>query len=296
MPGPMTFQSFASTVWAFLCPQPETDARLNPPPIFDTYGQALNTIRNTQDDELNQAIADLSKDLFEETRERRGHVESRASATVTASGIGLAALGGITSLWGQLSPKLYAWLPASTLGVIVLALVYLIGAMQGTQRVYGEIARATLDPTDVAPVQGEVLSTYRLRVSAKRIEYSIYNYRANNKALGFVFAAQRRLKYGVFLLALAGSIVVLGQVSKSAITGTTPISITAQTVQLYAASHAPASVPAAPTGLPSPQVAKPASSAPSARSDSPAPSLLNHPGIASDAGHAGPPLMGSGNQ
>ena len=297
MPSPSPFRSFVSSTWAFVCPRPETDDELNPPSVFRTYERALSTIRQTNDRALIEAIADLSKELFEDTRDRRGHVESRASATVTAAGIGLAALAGIASLWSQQSQRV-AWLPAITIGAIVIALLYLISAIASCQRVYGENVRSTLGPPDIAPAQGVDKLGFSLHVSALRIEYSINNYRANNKALGFVLAAQQRLRRGVTLLAIAGGMVLIFQTPKS--TGTTPVSITAQTVQLYAASQ-PGTSPATTATSVSPiKSSRPSSASSVTSSPSPHPNRqasvpASRTDVASAASNTRTPSRDSGN-
>lgn len=233
----MAWPTQLRSAWAWIWPQSETDAELNPPAVFKRYADALAAIRKSTDTTLVTTISDLSKDLFDETRDRRVHVENRAAAAVTISGIGLAALGGLSTLLGQVSARLYGWLAVGTLIFIFMSLAYLLGAMLAALRVYGEIRRSTLDPADVVPLQREGLNAYLLRVSAQRIEYAILNYRANNTAVGFVFAAQRRLRHGMVLLALAGSIVVLGQGLTPAGTRVTTLSVTAPTGELNAASQ-----------------------------------------------------------
>ncbi|RFU49586.1 hypothetical protein [Paraburkholderia sp. DHOC27] len=288
MTGPSPLQARILAIWAWVLPRPEADVELNPPAIFQTYERALGEIRKTQNTDMIDALADMSKELFEDARDTRGHVETRASATVTATGIGLAALAGIASLWSQQSQKV-AWVPAITLGAIVIALLYLISSIMIAQRVYGANVRSTLGPPDIVPGTGANKYAYSLRVSGLRVEYAIHNYKANNRALGFVLAAQRRLVRGVTLLAIAGGVVLIFQAPKS--TGTTPVAITAQTVQLIAASQTAASTAASASAA---SVGVAASSAPASPVDvlppaqpgQPAAASSSQPNVASVPGNA----------
>ena len=204
------FQRAVRSIW----PVPKSDEELNPPQIFDSYEKALASIKLTHDPSLSLVIGGLSKELIDQTADRRNHIESRASATINIAGVSLALLGGLATLFGNNSPGLPIWFFIVALTFILVALTYLLGSILIAVQVYGRIMRATLDPNDLVPEQNETADSYSLRIGARRIAYAIYNYRANNRAVGFVYAAQRRLQFGIAILLIVGSLVVVGEATK----------------------------------------------------------------------------------
>lgn len=195
-------------------PVPVPEDALNPPAIFEKYANAQEEIGKCDDPTLQLAIAELSKELFEHTRDKRNHIEARATAIVNISGICLALLGGLATLFFQDVNKLHGLAISIALIVIFITLVYLLGAMLAAQAVYGRIVRATLDPSDIVPAIGPSKECFVFLVGVRRIEYAVFNYKSNNRAVGLVYAARDRLRYGIGFLVFAAGTVVLTQTLK----------------------------------------------------------------------------------
>lgn len=256
----MLLSQLIRSIW----PVPPSESELNPPDVFEKYEKSLNAIRAWQGPADSSIIAELSRELFDQTEDRRDHIDRRANSIVTISGISLALLGGLSKLLGDASSNLSPWVLVAVLVGGFLTLTYLLGAMVVAMRVFVRIVRATLDPDDLVPSQDDSDDTYSFRVGVRRIQYTIDNYRANNKAVGFVFAAQRRLQYGLILLVLTASIAIVAEGAKrGGAAADVSADVSSAPVPLTPASPPHSNLPNDPTSVPAikPNLGPPSSTA-----------------------------------
>jgi len=212
----------------WLWPKAVTEQQLNPAHIFGQYQVAKDQI-SASAVAFFARLFDLSKSLAEAECKRREHIEARASASVTIIGIALAILGGLLSMISSLHlarPVLIA-----TVVISLLAMIYLLSSISSALSVYGASPTHVLGPTDLVPRPGENESAYSTRMSSELIGNTIENYKSNNRLLSRVFLSQERFKRGVFLLALAAVLIMLGHLkNESAHSGATADRSQAQTV------------------------------------------------------------------
>ena len=190
-------------LWSRLWPHPQPEEELNPPAIFLTYANALPRMRAVLDGALRSRLFDLAGQLYRSEMERRRHTEARSTATLTAAGITFALAGGLLGLFGkELMTVMTPW-KVAIVACHSVALVYLVGALMAALRVYGRSPIHIVDPVDLAPIDGETDTAYVERYSCRLIEYTIENYKENNRILQSVSTSQTRLQYAIGLLFVA---------------------------------------------------------------------------------------------
>jgi hypothetical protein len=190
--------SWCNRVW----PSRQREEELNPPDIFLSYEDALSRMWTVPDDKLRSRLFDLSVELYRSELERRRHAEARSNATLTVGGITFALAGGLFGLFGkEFGTALIPWklIIATYLG----AMMYLVGSLMAALRVYGPSSTNIIDPVDLAPTETETETEYIVRYSCRLVEYTIKNYKENNRVLESVFISQQRLRYGIGLLFVA---------------------------------------------------------------------------------------------
>jgi len=97
------------------------------------------------------------------------------------------------------------------LAMAMLALVYILGAVLGALGVYRPLHRYTVGPDDLVPSAWTKEQTYMHRLSQKWVDYTIQNYRVNNRVNSLVSAAQQLLFRGVVLLGVVELALLTGQ-------------------------------------------------------------------------------------
>ena len=191
----------AGAWWHRLWPSPQPEEEVNPPAIFLTYENALSRIRAVHDGAFRSTLFDLAGQLYRSELERRRHTEARSSAILTAAGIAVALAGGLLGLFGkELATMTMPW-NLIVLCLFVVASVYQLGALIAILRVYGPAPISIMDPVDLAPIEDETDLAYRERYSCRSIEYTIQNYKENNRVLQSLFASRDRLRNAIFLFA-----------------------------------------------------------------------------------------------
>jgi len=212
-----------------LWPGPET----NPLGAYDGHYHALNELERLSDLTLANAILTWSKEVFERAETRRAHIESRATTTLTIAGIILALMGGFGA--GLLTEYLKPDWRLNTASALVLvlpvaltfaAMVYLVAALMDGITLHSKLIRHTLAPEDLVPKNPAHADGYAMQLSLTLLGYTIENYKANNLAAAILFSIQRKLKYGIVLVASASTLVVVVPICRSLTAGLTgPLSV-----------------------------------------------------------------------
>ena len=233
-----------------ILPVPDADDTLNP--VFQKYKDALAAIRLMPDVQLVGEIAELSKELLDESADRRDHIDSHAEAVVNTAGINLAVLGGLAALLVPALSGPYSIGFASL--VIALSLFYLQRSIHAAMQVYN-VVREVLGPIDLVPSRDQNRDAFVLEIGSQRIAYAIENYQKNIKASGWVRAARLRMERGMGLLWLLvlglGVLGFYGEITKSNDAKVTAIQLVCQPLTPESPSKSTLPKPKTPVPCPS---------------------------------------------
>ena len=187
-----------------LVPLPISESELNPPGIFDKYEAAVATIKAgaaTADDEK---ILNLSLKLFDNEVARKASIDSRASAMMTSITLAAALVTGVGFTMfkdvGSVSSAAF-W---SIFVSFAAALLYLTATAVLCIYIQGPIARATPDPTDLVPPPHAEPSAYPRHLAVSILDYTITNYKINNRAVSRVWLAQKCFRNALLTLVVGG--------------------------------------------------------------------------------------------
>ena len=178
--------------------------QINPEVFFERYVNAYTSISITENYKIGSRILDISKYLFEEEEGRRNRIETTASnflnvITVTAAlVIGLA---GYIFSDGLQKLGLFRILILAGFG---MSLIYLCAAAIHALKVFSECPRYYIDPTDIVPGNNEIDEQYSIRLGKKFLEYTVKNYKINNRQMNIIHTARAFLRNAVFAILISG--------------------------------------------------------------------------------------------
>ena len=187
-----------------LWPTKLEEKQLNPEVFFERYVNAYTSISITENYKIGSRILDISKYLFEEEEGRRNRIETTASnflnvITVTAAlVIGLA---GYIFSDGLQKLGLFRILILAGFG---MSLIYLCAASIHALKVFSECPRYYIDPTDIVPHNNEIDEQYSIRLGKKFLEYTVENYKINNRQMNIIYTTRAFLRNAVFAILICG--------------------------------------------------------------------------------------------
>jgi hypothetical protein len=197
-------------IFDLLWPRAEPDSQLNPSSVFQQYYGAISDLALSKDHGTNAKLLEFSRYLYDDQERKWQTVLARASPTLSTAGLGLALFGVLANfVGGQKDSVASTWMFELAMAApLVIALVYLLGALIDCLRVYGPTRRYLLDPTDLVPL-GRTEDEYLLALSRSLMNYATENFKVQNRGVALVSSSQRRLRNGFVLLAFV-ALLVLG--------------------------------------------------------------------------------------
>lgn len=198
----MRLDAIRDAVW----PRLQTDAEINPGPVFARYTRALATLDPNRSSVLDKQLLDFARNLFDDASARRTEINSAADAVLSANGIVVSLIVGIGI--GSLKDLMQAERPdvVAIYLFFAISLVFLGRAIVSAFRV-GNTFRNTLGPDDIAPLPSALhngVSPYDRAIARKLIGYSIDNYKINNIERRRLAIAKVSLRNGIVVIIVGG--------------------------------------------------------------------------------------------
>lgn len=201
--------SLISFVFEEVVPLPIPEDRLNPPPIFQVYEDAVTVISGSPASPDDPKLLDLSLKLFDADASRRASIDSRAGSMMSSITLAATLVTGVgfTSFKdaSALSPVAF-WALFLT---FVLTLLFLTATTLMLFQIQGRLYRSTPDPADLATPAPAEPSAYPRQVATRILRYTIANYKVNNRVVTRLWIAQKCFRNALVVLVAGGILTAL---------------------------------------------------------------------------------------
>jgi hypothetical protein len=185
-------------------PAPLPEAELNPERLFHSYELASAGLPSNKYKPVSGHLLDLARYLFDEEEARRARLETTAANLLNVLGV-VAAL--VVGFVGILIAQEEPFVGLLLVGVVIiygLTLIYLSAGFVLALAVLSHEPRYCLDPTDLVWQDGVDEWTYEQVVAKRLMEYTVANYRINNRQVNRLRVVRVLFRNAVLGILFAG--------------------------------------------------------------------------------------------
>lgn len=181
--------------------------QINPDGVFQSYRDAIAALEREPILDDDPDLLAKSWKLFDNDKDRRSSIDSRAAALMPAIGLAATLVTGIGfTLMSQIGqfPTVAGWVIAIT---YVTALIFMTRTALLLFVVHGPIVRQTPDPSDLQPPGArKKMRDWDRYLACKILNYTIENYKTTNLQMDALRVAQAAFRNGILIIVIGGTI------------------------------------------------------------------------------------------
>ncbi len=173
---------------------------------FRDYSNDIRALNDTaQEHEVcGPAVLAASQKIYDDELARRESINTRCSTVLSTGGI----LGALFVAAGQLGliqeKGDFGVLAGFLLAAFTIALVYIGCSITMALAIQGQVKGNVVDPSDISGTDKANINRYQIKLAVNLLNYTVANYRVNNKFKFKLNSAQRCLRNGIIAIIIAG--------------------------------------------------------------------------------------------